>query len=63
MLRNIITCGAVDTNDQVLVMLNRNGGQNSSSGKNKVARDEVFRTNWDDRKEEKQQPQRHSTSR
>lgn len=62
-LRNIITCGAVDTNDKVLVMLNRNGAQNSSGGKNKVARDEVFRTSWDDHKEEKQQQRRHSTSR
>lgn len=45
LLRNLITCGAVDTNDSVVVMLNRrSGGQNNNNDQNNInkAPDEVL---------------------
>ena len=71
MLRNFITCGAVDTNDAVFVTLRRRNQCDSTSTRwsnnainndREILKGEGFKTSWDDQQERNQKPQRHSGS-
>ncbi|XP_059434297.1 protein SOSEKI 1 isoform X2 [Corylus avellana] len=71
MLRNLIGCGAADTNDEVFVMLNRANKTNSSTkpdikddnfqGEKLGGSARVYGATWNQQQQEQQQPQ-HSTN-